>query len=137
MQGGWRMPNKTIYVSDADLPIFERAQQLAGGNLSATIAQALRRFVESQDAKTEGLREITVKVGSVAYMQKRFVGRLLARGRDEIPPPATCGGVFSRRQRPPPSKPRLRVPICGISEQGCYRTAASAWPSAGLAGRLD
>jgi EXLDI family protein len=77
------MPNKTIYVSDADLPIFERAQQLAGGNLSATIAQALRRFVESQEAQTGGLHEVTVKVGSVAYVQKRFVGRLLAKGRVE------------------------------------------------------
>jgi hypothetical protein len=33
------MPNRTIYVADADLPIFEKAQELAGENLSATIAE--------------------------------------------------------------------------------------------------
>jgi EXLDI family protein len=74
------MPNKTIYVADADLPVFERAQQLAGDNLSSTIAQALKRFVESQEAKEEGFEEITVTVGKVAYSKKRFVGRLLASG---------------------------------------------------------
>jgi len=35
------MPNKTIYVSDNDLPLFERAPSLAGGNLSAAITQAV------------------------------------------------------------------------------------------------
>ena len=43
------MPNKTIYVADGDGPLFERAQALAGGNLSAAIAQALRQLVEGGD----------------------------------------------------------------------------------------
>ena len=34
------MPNKTIYVADGDLPLFDRAQELTGGNLSATITRA-------------------------------------------------------------------------------------------------
>ena len=75
------MPNKTIYVSDADVPIFERAQQLAGGNLSATIVQALRRFIEIEEAKESGFREITVKSGSVAPTRKRFMGRAIAKGQ--------------------------------------------------------
>ncbi len=74
------MPNRTIYVSDADLPLFERAQQL-GGNLSATIAQALRRYMEAQERKSAGFEEVRVKVGKIAYVQKRFMGRLLAKGR--------------------------------------------------------
>ena len=40
------MPNKTIYVSDGDLSLYQRAQELAGGNLSAAISAALRRFVD-------------------------------------------------------------------------------------------
>jgi hypothetical protein len=40
------VPNKTIYVSDGDLQLFQRAQELAGGNLSAAISKALRRFVD-------------------------------------------------------------------------------------------
>ncbi|WP_240984056.1 EXLDI protein [Acididesulfobacillus acetoxydans] len=74
------MPNKTIYVSDGDLPIFERAQELAGENLSATIAGALRRYVENAEARAKGLEEIIVKVGKVAITRKRFWGKLLAKG---------------------------------------------------------
>ena len=43
------VPNKTIYVSDGDLPLYQRAQELAGGNLSAAIAAALRRYVEVEE----------------------------------------------------------------------------------------
>jgi EXLDI family protein len=74
------MPNRTIYVSDADVPLFEKAQALAGGNLSAAIAQALRRFVEAQEIRNSGFEEITVRVGKQAHVYKRFQGRLIARG---------------------------------------------------------
>ncbi|WP_069804766.1 EXLDI protein [Thermogemmatispora onikobensis] len=79
------MPNRTIYVADADLPIFEKAQRLAGGNLSATIAAALRRFVEREEARQAGFGEVTVRVGTVARVYKRFLGRLLARGLSRQP----------------------------------------------------
>lgn len=76
------MPNRTIYVADADLPIFEKAQQLAGDNLSATIVQALRRFVEAEEARASGFQEVTVSVGKGRpYVQKRFRGRLLTKRR--------------------------------------------------------
>lgn len=76
------MPNKTIYVAEADLPIFEKAQELAGGNLSATIAQALKRFVEIEGGKPEGFRTVTIKVGRGGnYQTKQFSGRLLAKYR--------------------------------------------------------
>ncbi|MDQ3694467.1 MAG: EXLDI protein [Chloroflexota bacterium] len=71
------MPNKTIYVSDDDLPLYERAQELAGSNLSAAIARALRRYVEAEEGRLEGYKEITVKVGSGVYRKQRFSGVLL------------------------------------------------------------
>jgi len=71
------MPNKTIYVSDGDLPMFERAQVLAGGNLSGAIAGALRRYVDIEDGRQEGFDEITVRVGPKPGRKVRFVGRLL------------------------------------------------------------
>jgi EXLDI family protein len=74
------IPNKTIYIADADLPLFEKAQQLAGDNLSATIVQALKKFVQSQEASAKGFEEITVKVGKHRpYRTKQFRGRLLAK----------------------------------------------------------
>jgi len=71
------MPNKTIYVSDGDLPLFARAQELAGDNLSAAISSALRRYVDVEEARLEGFEEITVKVGPGAGRKVRFTGALL------------------------------------------------------------
>jgi EXLDI family protein len=74
------MPNKTIYVSDDDLPLFERAQELSGTNLSSIIARALRRFVEIEEARSRGYDEITVIVNvEGAHERKRFSGYRLAR----------------------------------------------------------
>ena len=72
------MPNKTIYVADADLPLFDRAQELSGDNLSATITRAMRRLVEFEEGKLEGYEEITVRVGPGTGRRQRFIGVLLA-----------------------------------------------------------
>jgi len=75
-----RMPNKMIYISEADLPTFQRAQALAGGALSAVIARALRLFVETEEAKAQQIDEVTVVVGNDGdYQRQRFKGRILAK----------------------------------------------------------
>jgi EXLDI family protein len=71
------VPNKTIYVSDDDLRIFRRAQELAGGNLSAAIAAALRRYVDVEEGLLEGFKEITLRVGPGKGRKVRFEGVLL------------------------------------------------------------
>jgi len=71
------VPNKTIYVSDDDLPLYQRAQVLAGGNLSSAITTALRRFVEAEEGREEGYDEITVRVGLGRGRKQRFSGVLL------------------------------------------------------------
>lgn len=73
------MPNKTIYVSDDDLPVYQRAQELAGGNLSAAIGRALRRFVEVEEGRREGYQEITAQVGHGVGRKVRFSGVLLGQ----------------------------------------------------------
>jgi EXLDI family protein len=74
------MPNKTIYVADADLALFQRAQDLTGDSLSATITQALRRLVDVEESKARGFEEVMVKVGSgKARRAQRFQGLLLAK----------------------------------------------------------
>ena len=72
-----QVPNKTIYVSEGDLPIYQRAQELAGDNLSAAIAAALRRYVDVEEGEREGFDEITVRVGPGKGRKVRFVGVLL------------------------------------------------------------
>jgi EXLDI family protein len=71
------MPNKTIYVSDDDLPLFRKAQDIAGGSLSAAILAAIRRYLESAESRQEGYQEITVKVGPGTGHKQRFTGVLL------------------------------------------------------------
>jgi EXLDI family protein len=71
------VPNKTIYVSEGDLGLYQRAQELAGGNLSAAIANALRRYVEVQEDRDQGFDEIIVKVGPGSRRRVRFSGALL------------------------------------------------------------
>jgi EXLDI family protein len=71
------VPNKTIYVSDEDLALYTRAQELAGGNLSSAIVSALRRFVEVEEGRREGYEEVTVRVGPGHGRLVRFSGHLL------------------------------------------------------------
>jgi len=78
------MPNKTIYVKDEDLQIFEEAEKLGGDSLSGIIAEALRRFVAVKRAEMFGMREHALPVGVLRSQgdddirQIRFVGRKLA-----------------------------------------------------------
>ena len=72
-----QVPNKTIYVSDGDLPLYQRAQELAGDNLSAAISAALRRFVDVEEGKQGGFDDIVVRVGPKPGRKVRFVGVLL------------------------------------------------------------
>jgi EXLDI family protein len=71
------VPNRTIYVSEDDQSLYKRAQELAGGNLSAAISTALKRYVDAEDARNAGFDEVIVKVGIGAGRKVRFTGLLL------------------------------------------------------------
>jgi EXLDI family protein len=74
------VPNKTIYVSDGDLPLFERAQELSAGNLSGAIAQAVRAYVDAaEQVILRQYRPVTVHVGPAGSRRRqRFTAVLLA-----------------------------------------------------------
>jgi EXLDI family protein len=77
--------NKTIYVSDDDLPLFQRAQELSGENLSATITSALRAFINAREAHNNGFHEVTLQVGDMAAPQyKRFLNARIGRACREL-----------------------------------------------------
>ena len=76
------VPNKTIYVSDGDQRLFQRAQELAGGNLSSAIAKALRRWVDATEAVDEGFEDVTVRVGLGGGRKVRFNGALVGEWFD-------------------------------------------------------
>lgn len=80
------MPNKTIYVRDEDLPIFERAAAISG-SLSAAIAEALREWVEK--AETNYIVSAQKDGETVQYKVKdqeraEEIARELRRGGYEV-----------------------------------------------------
>jgi len=76
------VPNKTIYVADGDLKLYRRAQELAGGNLSAAITGALRRYVDVQEGMREGFDDVVVRVGVGSGRKVRFTGALVGEWVD-------------------------------------------------------
>ena len=91
------MPNKTIYVSDGDLKLFQRAQELAGGNLSAAISSALKRYVRAEEGLLAGYEEITVRVGVGSGRKVRFTGVLVGEWIDTGDSRATAYHVYRGR----------------------------------------
>lgn len=69
------MPNKTIYVSDSDIALFDEAKQIAGEALSSVISRALKEYIARNTKKQQGMREVSIKVGKPgAEREIRFVG---------------------------------------------------------------
>jgi EXLDI family protein len=74
------MPNKTIYVSDKDEPLFAKAQKLGDDALSAVIVRAIKEFVARNQDNDPAMTEITVQVGaSGVEREQRFAGRELTK----------------------------------------------------------
>ena len=74
------MPNKTIYVSAKDEPIFEKAQQIGGDALSAVIVRALQEFVVRNQDRQDHMKDISVRVGAAGVeREQRFVGQEVAK----------------------------------------------------------
>lgn len=77
------MPTKNVYVSEADLPLFDRAAELAGG-MSPAIAAGLRLYVAQQEKKRKDTEmqtiELAVDEGNIVTT-KRFTGRQVLRSQ--------------------------------------------------------
>jgi hypothetical protein len=79
------VPNKTIYVREADSEVWEKVERLTGGSVSALITEALRRYVEEEELKeVSGMEPIKVEVAARqdSYWEDsrydaEFVGRWL------------------------------------------------------------
>jgi hypothetical protein len=71
--------NKTVYLRDEEVPIWERARELSGDKLSPVILGALRAFIVRTEAELRGFERIEVafKDGADHDLPKRkaFFGR--------------------------------------------------------------
>ena len=71
--------NKTVYLRDEEVPVWERARQLSGDKLSPVIIAALKAFVVEKEAGVKGFERIEVAysdadVGGL-LRRKAFYGR--------------------------------------------------------------
>ena len=77
------MPTKNVYVSEVDLPLFDRAAELAGG-MSPAVATGLRLYVAQQEKKRKDTEmqtiELDVDEGSIVTT-KRLTGRQVLRSQ--------------------------------------------------------
>jgi EXLDI family protein len=127
------VPNRTIYVSEGDQELFQRAQELAGDNLSAAITNALKRYVEVEDAREAGFDEIVVKVGPGSGRKVRFSGVLLGEWME------TAGERFAHWSvyRGPTGKYAIHIEQAGHfamrDAQGNPLTGWRAWTGIGMA----
>ncbi|MFZ0590238.1 MAG: hypothetical protein WAM39_07130 [Bryobacteraceae bacterium] len=62
--GAKALPNKTIYIKDSDLSLWDRAQQELGESVSSTLVDYLRERLE-----TEALRKKAKKAGRMDEIQ--------------------------------------------------------------------
>lgn len=69
------MPNKTIYVSEKDASLFEKAKQIAGEALSSVIVRALSEYIARHQNRSKGMKDVSVKVGIAGVeREQRFIG---------------------------------------------------------------
>ncbi len=57
------MPNKTIYVKDADLPLLEQAQEQLGDSVSSMFAEFLRERVAKLTPEENRIIELINEIG--------------------------------------------------------------------------
>jgi hypothetical protein len=57
------MPRKTIYIREADTSLWERAEDLADGSLSAFLTEKIREFVAQKEAEARKPSPLTVDHG--------------------------------------------------------------------------
>jgi hypothetical protein len=62
------MPKRTIYVRDADTAMWDRAEAIAGNNLSAFLAAALKHYLDEQEFK-----EIAMQIEQHGPVTKRVL----------------------------------------------------------------
>ena len=53
--------NKTIYLRDDEVPIWERAREISGDKLSPVIVSSLRRYVADKEAHAKSFERIVIQ----------------------------------------------------------------------------
>lgn len=82
------MTNRTVYVSEADLPVWEKGEKELGESVSSVVMNYLRRRVTEADERRQGMKRISVDVmtSSGKQVTKSFSGVWLIEPYEEFEP---------------------------------------------------
>lgn len=80
--------NKTIYIRDEDIGVWDKARELAGEKLSPVIIAALKRFVSENEGVAKGFERIVVQYADSKNHDiptaKAFIGRWIISPEEAI-----------------------------------------------------
>lgn len=83
------MGKKSIYCSDDEEVVFERAKALSGGSISPLINKLLKEYVQESEYKAAGMKEVTLFIGHKDHdinmmdgERVKFVGKFV--GTDKV-----------------------------------------------------
>jgi hypothetical protein len=74
------MPNKTIYVKEEDLPIYERAAKIAGDSLSGVVSDALKEYVLRKEIEGAEIKETIIEVGTWGADEDKNTKKIIFEG---------------------------------------------------------
>jgi hypothetical protein len=128
--------NKTIYIRDEDVSVWDRAKELAGDKLSPVIVDGLRMFIsqkETEMAESKGFERIEISFSDSDdhYIPKKkaFYGKWvfpLAEPYDEFYPDTAVTGRYALALT---RKGNVAVLFWQESDEGASRFKFRVYPS--------
>jgi hypothetical protein len=123
--------NKTLYLKDEEVTVWDRARELADDKLSPVIVAALRKFVAEQEAQIKLMERIVIRYNDKATddrpTAKAFYGRWLIRPEDPYCPGVVNSLAGAIAASKPPSADSMSLAVNKVFE------SASLDASAGIA----
>lgn len=74
------MANKSIYIKDEDVALWNKARELAGESLSQLLTNSIKNFVATKEAEKKGFKEkiiLRYRDRGILPVAKSFYGRWL------------------------------------------------------------
>lgn len=124
--------NKTVYLRDEEVPIWEKARELSGDKLSPIIVTALRRFVAEKETEPRGFERIEFHYNDIAKhgipAAKAFIGKWL------VPPEDRFADAYEELTKDDTS-PHIYYALAITARDNVVVCTCSSWDKAKLIGR--
>ncbi len=124
--------NKTVYLRDDEVPIWEKARELSGDKLSPIIVNALRRFVAEEEGRPRKHERIEFHYNDTAKhglpSAKAFLGKWL------VPPEERWEDAFEAMGKTE-DDPHIYYAVAITAKDNVVVCSFTAWDGQALVGR--